>query len=131
MGIITTIKNIFMPEREKLWLLFSFGNPSVLLMFFETTGDEHGVVGNKDHYGLVMDMPDDFIGFLHTHPSSATLNASNYDLATVRAWEKALDRPLFNIITRTDGSEINALYGGKPYRHPISIDFKRHRIDVE
>lgn len=122
MSILTTIKNIFRPERETLWLLFSFdSDPDIVSMYFKTVGNHNTVDGNRDHYDIVMDAPDEFRGFLHTHPRGWGLTPSYYDVATVSAWEKALGRPLLNIIAMPDLSDYFALYGGVIFDRRINI----------
>lgn len=115
MGILTTIKNLVRPERETLWLLFSFcSDPDILSMYFKTTGTRNTVVGNRDHYEIVMDAPNEFRGFIHTHPNNFGLTPSYHDIMTVSAWEKALGRQLLNIIATPDLRQYVAYYGGEP-----------------
>lgn len=122
MGILTTIKNLLYPERETLWLLFSFySDPDIVSMYFKTVGNRNTVDGDRDHYDIIMDAPDEFRGFLHTHPNGWGLTPSYYDIITVSAWEKTLGRPLLNIIATPDLSEHYALYNGVPYHRDIRI----------
>ena len=122
MSILTKIKNLIRPERETLWLLFSFyPDPNILSMYFKTTGERETVVGNSDHYEIVMDAPDNFRGFIHTHPSGFGLTPSWHDIVTVNAWEKALGRPLLSIIATPDLRQYAVYYGGEPLDLNIRI----------
>lgn len=122
MAILTTIKNLIRPERETLWLLFSFySDPNILSMYFKTTGTRNTVIGNSDHYEIVMDAPDYFRGFVHTHPAHFGLTPSYHDIVTVSAWEKALGRPLLSVIATPDLRQHMAYYGGNPFERRIRI----------
>ena len=110
--ITTTIRNLFF-GRERLWLIFML-NPdkNIGMIGFEVVGDTHSVGDGAYHYSIIKSASGIFVGFVHTHPGSDT-TPSLSDRLTVAAWERALGKPLLNVVVSRNRKTYTVLYGGK------------------
>lgn len=110
--ITTMIRDLFF-GREHLWLIFML-NPdkNIGMLAFEIVGDTHSVGDGARHYPIIKGAPRAFMGFVHTHPGSNT-TPSLSDRLTVAAWERALGKPLLNVVVSQNRKAYTVLYGGK------------------
>lgn len=124
------IERLFRPKRERLWLLFWVNKEKThALMTFESVGDHTSVSGNAAHYDTITTIPSLFVGFVHTHPGRDT-QPSFQDRISVSAWERAIGRPLVNIVVSSNRKSYTILYDGYEQRSSsIVFSWRAKSID--